>query len=203
MTDPMEDAKQRATEAGKSLVEGGRSLFDKIRAIAEDRTDSGEKEMIVVSFPDIERADAVLATLQEMEQSQAIDLGKAAVIRCDSEGQITVRETADVDAKEAAIVGGLAGSLLGMLGGKGLLGGMAGAGGSAAASQKVDLGLDDNYLAEVGGQLSPNSSAVVATLELTNTDAAMATLDQFDGGTIMHTTLPADAAAQLSAAVED
>jgi uncharacterized membrane protein len=77
-----------------------------------------------------------------------------------------------------------------MLTGKGLVGGaLLGAGGGALASKGLDLGFDDDFLAEFGDKLGPDSSAIVATVDFVNLDAAMEVLDRFEGGTILHTTL--------------
>ncbi len=71
------------------------------------------------------------------------------------------------------------------------------------AAKSLDPGIDDDYLNEVAENLVPDSSAIVATVEFTNVEAAMDTLDRFKGGTILHTTLQPKIAAQLSDAVED
>jgi len=131
-------------------------------------------------------------------------LGKAAVIRRGAGDEIDIEETADMDTKESAIAGAVAGGLLGMLTGKGLMGGaMLGAGGGALASKGLDLGFDDDYLEEVGANLGPLSSAIVATVAFANVDAVMKALDRFEGGTILKTTLQPEITAQLSDAVED
>ena len=51
--------------------------------------------------------------------------------------------------------------------------------------------------------IESRSSAIVATVEFTDAEAAMEALDRFSGGTIRHTTLQPDIIVQLSAAVED
>ena len=91
-----------------------------------------------------------------------------------------------------------------MLTGKGLVGGaLLGAGGGALAAQGLDLGLDDDFLKQIGEKLEPGSSAIVATVEFTDIEVSMEALDQFEGGTILHATLAPEIIEQLSAAVED
>jgi uncharacterized membrane protein len=146
----------------------------------------------------------VLGTLKKLDDNRLVELGKAAVIRRGTDGVIDAEETADMDTKESAIAGAVVGGLLGMLTGKGLVGGaLLGAGGGALASKGLDLGFDDDFLAEFGDKLGPDSSAIVATVDFVNLDAAMEVLDSFEGGTILHTTLQPEIAAQLSEAVED
>ncbi len=185
-------------------MDEGRSMVDKGSAIVKGMQKEGPTELFVVSFPGATQADAVLAALRRLDDQRLLALGDAAVIRRSPDGAVVIEETADFDTKEGAIAGAAAGGLLGLLTGKGLLGGaLLGAGGGALAAKGIDLGIDDGLLEEVGAGLEPDSSAIVATVEFTDVDASMEALDEFEGGTIVHTTLPAEVVAALSAAVED
>ena len=186
------------------FVEGGKAIYGKAKGIAVDKTKGGPTEMFVVAFDGVDQADEVLGTLEQLDDGRLVELGKAAVVRRDTDGVIDVEETADMDTKESAIAGAVAGGLLGMLTGRGLMGGaLLGAGGGAIASKGLDLGFDDDFLNEFGEKLGPDSSAIVATVDFVDLDAAMEVLDRFEGGTILHTTLQPEMAAQLSEAVED
>ncbi len=186
------------------FFESGKDIYGKAKGIAVDKTKGGPTEMFVVAFDGVGQADEVLGTLKQLDDNRLVELGKAAVIRRGTDGVIDVEETADMDTKESAISGAVVGGLLGMLTGKGLVGGaLLGAGGGALASKGLDLGFDDDFLNEFGEKLGPDSSAIVATVDFVNLDAAMEVLDRFEGGTILHTTLQPEIAAQLSEAVED
>ena len=74
-------------------------------------------EMIVVSFDDENRANEVLDSLKQMEGMAVVDLKSGAVVVRDASGKVTVKETSDFDAKQGAIGGAVAGSVLGLLGG--------------------------------------------------------------------------------------
>ena len=160
-------------------------------------------EMIVVSFDDENRANEVLDTLKQMEDTAVVDLKSGAVIVRDASGKVTVKETSDFDAKQDAIGGTIAGSVLSLLGGSLLKGAILGAAGGAVAGKVIDLGLDDDFLKEIGDSLGTGSSAVVALVDFDQVDQAMEELDKFEGGTILHHTLDADVFEKLSAAVED
>ena len=186
------------------FVKGGKAIYGKAKGIAVDKTKDGPTEMFVVAFDGVGQADEVLGTLRQLDDDRLVELGKAAVIQRAADGEIGIEETADMDTKDSAIAGAVAGGLLGMLTGRGLMGGaLLGAGGGALAAKGLDLGFDDDFLNEVGESLGPDSSAIVATVEFTNVEAAMETLDRFEGGTILHTTLQPEITAQLSDAVED
>lgn len=182
----------------------GKSIFGKGTTIAKGVGKDGPTEMFVVSFAGESEADEVLEALRRLNDQRLLALGDAAVVRRRSDGDIDIEETADMDTKEGAIAGAAAGGLLGLLTGKGLIGGaLLGAGGGALAAKGLDLGLDDDFLNEIGEKLEPGSSAIVATVEFINTEASMEALDRFEGGTILHTTLSPEIVEQLSAAVED
>ncbi len=186
------------------FVEGGKAIYGKAKGIAVDKTKGGPTEMFVVAFDGVDQADEVLGTLKQLDDDRLVELGKAAVIQRAADGEIGIEETADMDTKESAIAGAVAGGLLGMLTGRGLMGGaLLGAGGGALASKGLDLGFDDDFLNEFGEKLGPDSSAIVATVDFVDLDAAMEVLDRFEGGTILHTTLQPEMAAQLSEAAED
>lgn len=161
------------------------------------------KELMVVSFPDENKAQEVLGVLKQLDHEGAAELRNAAIIRRSPSGEISIHETRDFDDKQGAIAGALAGGLIGLLRGHALAGAALGAAGGFGASKVVDLGFPDAYLRDLAEQLKPGSSAIVAVVTFTNVERAMATLDQFDGGTIMRQTLPPEVAQKLSAVVED
>lgn len=186
------------------VMEQGKTIFGKGATIAKGVSKDKPTEMFVVSFPVESKADEVLVALRELDDQRLLALGDAAVVRCGVDGEIDIEETADMDTKQGAIAGAAAGGLLGLLTGKGLLGGaLLGAGGGALAAKGLDLGLDDDFLKQIGETLQPGSSAIVATVEFINAEASMEALDRFEGGAILHATLAPDVVEQLSAAVED
>lgn len=161
------------------------------------------QEVVVVSFPDENKAQEVLGVLKQLDHEGAAELRNAAIIRRNAHGEISISETRDFNAKQGAIAGALAGGLIGYLRGNLLAGAAIGAAGGAGLSKALDLGFPDEYLKDLAQQLKPGSSAIVAVVTFTNVERAMATLDQFAGGTVMRQTLPPAVAQQLSAAVED
>lgn len=166
-------------------------------------TNTDPQELVVVSFPDERKAQEVLQALQQLDHEGAAELKNAAIIRRDASGHVSIDETRDFNAKQGALAGALAGGLLGLLRGHILADAALGALGGAGASKVVDLGFPDDYLRDLGQQLKPGSSAIVAVVTFTKVDQAMAALDQFSGGTILRQTLPADVAQKLAAAVTD
>jgi uncharacterized membrane protein len=95
-------------------------------------------EMIVVSFDDETSADELLESLKKMEDMSVADLKSGAVVVRDASGKVSIKETSDFDAKQGAIGGVVAGSVLGLLGGNLLKGAILGAAGGAAADKMID-----------------------------------------------------------------
>jgi len=160
-------------------------------------------EMMVVAFDSEDEAEQVLDALKGLEGEHVIDLKSAAVVVRRADGKVRIKETKDFDARQGAIGGAVAGGLLGLLRGGLLKGAILGAAGGAAAGKVVDLGLEDDFLKEIGETLGTGTSAVVALVDFEQVDAAMAELDKFEGGRILRHTLSADVYHKLSEAVED
>ena len=164
---------------------------------------SDPNQALVVSFPNENKAQEVLETLKQLNAAHDVALSSAAVIRRDPDGKVNVHETRDFGGKQGAVAGALAGGLIGMLRGNALAGAALGAAAGFGASKVVDLGLPDDFLKQVGEQLTPGSSALVAIVTFENVAQAMQVLDQYDGAKILHHALPADVAHHLSAVIED
>ena len=162
-----------------------------------------EYEMMVVAFDSEDEAERVLDTLKRLDRKDIVDLKSAAVIVRPSSGKVQIKETRDFDAKQGAIGGALAGGVLGLLKGKLLKGAILGAAGGALAGKVIDLGVEDDFLKEVGEGLGPASSAIVALVDFERIDAAMEELDKFEGGRIIRHRLSEDVYRKLSDAVED
>ena len=162
-----------------------------------------DHEMMVIAFDNEYEAEQVLDSLKAMESKDVVDLKNGAVIVRSSSGEVKINETSDFDTKQGAMGGAAAGAVLGLLGGGFIRGALLGAAGGAAAGKFIDLGIEDDFLKEVGDNLGPGSSAVVALVDFEQVDRAMEELDKFEGGRIMRHTLSDDVYAKLSESVED
>jgi uncharacterized membrane protein len=160
-------------------------------------------EMLIIAYPNETEADQVLKALQQLNHEHLVQLKNSAVVVREKSGKISWNETRDFDAKQGAIVGALAGGLVGKLTGGSLLGEAAlGALGGVAASKILDLGFDDDLLRQVGTNLPPGSSAIVAVAHFEHTDQALQTLHQYPNGRVMRQTLPLELQQQLTQAVQ-
>ena len=120
--------------------------------------------MIIAGYSDESAADGALDVLNQAKSSGAFAFDDAVVVRRDSGGKVSVKETADMRTGKGAGIGALVGGVVGLLGGPAgvALGAGAGAaiGGIAAHS---DAGFDNQTLARIGGALPDSTSALAVT----------------------------------------
>jgi uncharacterized membrane protein len=148
--------------------------------------------LLAITYPDLDRANKAMASLDWSHFDRLIDV-KAACSITQEDGEIKVHPRGQSVAGKAA-----AGGALGLLVG-GILGlpvvGIAAATGAVAYFRKGgqrEIGIDDEFLKSIGDQLDSGGSAIVVLFEEGADNAkAAADLAQF-GGKVHSTDLPAE-----------
>ncbi len=119
-------------------------------------------KMLVIVFDSESKAYEGSKALQELQNEGSINLYAKSVIAREADGKIVMKQQGDAGPVGTA-VGLLTGSLIGLLGGPvglvlgtsaGMFGGM--------AYDLAQLGISDDFLADVGHSLKPGKAAVVA-----------------------------------------
>ena len=126
----------------------------------------GPVELLVAAWPDAGTAGTALEELRAAKRQHLIGIRQAATLVVDAEGKLRITDTKDMTPGRGAVIGGVLGAGLGLMtGGVGwlLLGGSAV---GALAARARDGGLPDDRLRELGERMTPNSSAIVAVVEL-------------------------------------
>src|SRR5512138_1466189 len=119
-------------------------------------------KIVVIGFDNELKAYEGSLALQELQNEGSINLYAKAVIARDAAGKVTVKQEGDMGPVGTA-VGLLTGSLIGVFGGP--VGVAVGAGVGTYGGFLYDLlnlGVGEDYLAEVGKSLKPGKAAVVA-----------------------------------------
>ena len=120
--------------------------------------------LFVAAYVNEKGADQALDGLKEAQKEGAFYYDDAAVVRCDADGKVHIKETGDMTTGKGAGIGALIGGVIGLLGGPAgvALGAGAGAaiGGLAAHG---DAGFDKDSLAKIGGALPAGTSALAVT----------------------------------------
>jgi uncharacterized membrane protein len=163
--------------------------------------------LVAIAYPDLQRAEQVLDTLEPLCSAQLLDLEDACYVTRDAQGATKLHQTlpgAGQSAGLGALWGGLWGFLFGFLilipiAGMAIGAGV-GAGTGALVGGLGDYGIDDQFVKRLGAHLTPNSSAIILLVRRVAADKVVPELSRF-GGTVIQTSLSPDAQARLQAAL--
>lgn len=137
-------------------------------------------ELILAVYPDPDRAPDVLKELQRQIAGKNLQVRDAAAICRDAQGRTTVSEPFDVSAGRGSLFGAIVGGVVGLLGGPAgvVVGAMAGAATGGLVAKSADQGFDNRFLAEIKAVLQPGSSALLALVEETWSEALVEALSE-------------------------
>ncbi len=166
-------------------------------------------ELIAIAFDDEHQADEALAKFGRMEKEYVVDLDDAAVVVRKQDGKVRLKQSQDLTSAGAA-TGGMWGGFWGLLIGllflapfAGLvIGAAAGALGGAIGGHYTDLGIDDDFMKQVGDTLTPGSSAIFLLVHDNITDKVLEDVKGL-GGTVINTSLSSDQEQQLQKALSE
>ena len=119
-------------------------------------------DLIVIGFPQVEEAEQVRRELVTIQQQHLITLEDACVLEHGDDGHIHLRQAINLTAAGAAS-GSFWGMLIGLLFLNPLVGLAVGAGTGAASGALSDIGINDQFMKELGETL-PKGSAALALL---------------------------------------
>jgi uncharacterized membrane protein len=180
-----------------------KQTIEKLPAIPVRRTfgwPEAEIELVVVVFDEPGGAKEALKLLKQLERrKEIVALRNVAVLVRDEQGQTSLSETQDVDAKHGAIFGAITGGLVGLVGGPigAIVGAAAGAATGRATAKRVDSGFSNKYLQDIQDKLQPGSSALVALIEHKWASSVAEDLSQLVGGQLFRQALPDEIVAEL------
>jgi uncharacterized membrane protein len=119
--------------------------------------------LVVVGFPTMTEAEQVRRELVGLQREQLVAVEDAVVVERDAEGTVHLHQAVNLTAA-GALGGGFWGSLVGMLFLNPLLGAAVGAGIGAASGSLSDLGINDDFMRELGDTLPAGSAALCLLL---------------------------------------
>lgn len=155
-------------------------------------------DLVAVAYPDLATAQKVMETLGKLQKEHTIELEDAAIITRDAEGKVKLHQ---VNLAAAGAVGGaLWGGLIGLIFLAPLLGAAIGAAAGAVSGHFSDIGVDDNFMKELGNHLAPGGAATIILIRKVTPDKVLAEVAPF-GGYVLKTSLSGEAEGQLNAAL--
>lgn len=164
-------------------------------------------ELIAITYPDINRAQQVRATLDRLVAEHLIDLEDVVYVTKDASGVIELHQSVNlpgVGAATGAARGAIWGTLIGLLFLNPLagaaIGAGIGAGTGALAGAASDYGIADSFIKQLSASMPPNSSAIFTLVRRATTDKVLPEVARH-GGTVLHTSLSGENEAKLDAAL--
>ncbi len=153
-------------------------------------------DVVVGAFPTEAGAKEALHSLQEAQKQGIVGIKDAAVLSKGPDNKLHIAETADKGFGRGAMIGGVAGAVVGVLAGPVGWAALGGAAVGGLAAKLHDGGFPDDRLKQMGDGLTPGSSAVVAVIEHTWLRDVQAKLEEA-GADLLTESVTADIADQL------
>src|SRR5579862_9882972 len=115
--------------------------------------------LFVLKVDDISVAEQMEMTLKRLQSQQLIQVDDAAIVTLDMQGKPKIRQSKDL-VGAGALGGAFWGMLIGLLFFVPILGMLTGAAAGAIAGKFADMGIDGNFMKQVGNSLQPGQSAL-------------------------------------------
>lgn len=158
--------------------------------------------LTAVRFPSAGGAQAVLATLEDLQKQQLITIIDAAIVQWPPDKKKPRTEQLHSMAGAGALSGAFWGMLFGLLFFVPLLGAAVGAAMGGLSGSLVDVGIDDDFIKQARDQITPGTSALFLLSSDAVIDRVMDALRSTDMELIA-TNLSAEQEDKLRAAFED
>ncbi len=152
-------------------------------------------DLIVLTFDGEAQALAVRDRLIKLQQQQVISLEDAAVVVRRSDGTVKVRQITNLSGA-GALGGAFWGALIGFLVSMPWVGLAVGAATGALAGKFSDMGVDDQFIKEIGDHLAPGQAALFLYVEKMPFDRLRDELSDVDAG-VLQTSFTAEQEARL------
>ena len=156
------------------------------------------RDLIVIAFDDETGAKKLRDALIAMKKEDLIGLDDAAIVIRKQDGNVKVKQVGNL-AGIGALGGAFWGLLIGFLFVMPWLGLAIGALAGAVGGHFTDIGVDDEFIKEVGATIEPGHSALFLLLQDTAPERITAVLRQ-SNGKILQTSLSKEKEAKLRAA---
>lgn len=157
-------------------------------------------ELIVIGYDDQFKAEEVRLALLRLQRDYLIDLEDAVVAVKKADGAVKLLQATNL-AAVGATGGGFWGLLIGLLFLNPLLGVTIGAASGAAAGAISDIGINDQFMKDLGQTLKPGASALFVLVRKITPDKVLEELKGM-GGHIIKTSLSHDDEEKLQQALD-
>lgn len=157
-------------------------------------------DLVVIGYDDIHKADEVRLTLLKLQKEYLIDLEDAVVVIKKPDGKVRLNQAVNLTTLGAAR-GTFWGLLIGALFLSPFLGAAVGAASGAISGALTDIGIDDNFMKQLGETLKPSTSALFVLIKSVTPDKVAEHI-QGTGGKILKTSLTHEKEDKLQAVLD-
>ena len=153
--------------------------------------------LIVIGFDNEADAFEMRAALARMQAQYLIEMEDAVVVTRDAKGKPQLHQAVNLTAA-GAVSGAFWGTLIGMLFLNPFLGAAVGAGSGALSGKMADIGINDQFMKDLGATLTPATSALFVLVRKSTPDKVLEGLKAFAGkGRVLQTSLSKDKEEEL------
>jgi uncharacterized membrane protein len=143
--------------------------------------------LIAIAYPDAETAEKVRGELVQATKEKLVELQDAVVVEHQADGKIKLHQAVSTTGAGAA-GGAMWGGLIGLLFLAPLFGMAVGAASGALAGKATDVGVNDDFLKQLGDKLEPGAAALIALGSSGAPDKVLERLRPY-GGDVLQTSL--------------
>jgi uncharacterized membrane protein len=154
---------------------------------------------VVIDYESEVKAEEVRLALLKMQKEYLIDLADAVVVVRDQKGRVRLRQMYNLTAA-GAVSGGFWGALIGLIFLNPLFGMAIGAAAGAVSGALRDVGIDNNFMKNLGETLKPGTAALCVLIRQMTPDKVIEEIRPF-GGTLIQTNLCHENEAKLREAL--
>jgi uncharacterized membrane protein len=157
--------------------------------------------LVAIAYPDAATAERVRAELVQATKEHLVQLEDAVVVEHEPGGKVKLRQAVNPTAAGAS-GGAVWGGLIGLLFLAPVLGMAIGAASGALGGKMADVGVDDNFMKDLGAKLQPGTAALIV---LGSSDAGDKVIERVKsyGGDVIQTSLSTDAERHLREALAE
>lgn len=153
--------------------------------------------LIVIAFPNEADAFELRAALVKLQTQYLIDMEDVVVVTRDFRGKVQLHQAVNLTTT-GAVGGAFWGLLIGMIFMNPLLGVAMGAGAGALSGSLQDIGINDQFMRDLGATFKPDSSALFVLVRKSTPDKVLEALQPFaHKGRVVQTSLTKDKEEEL------
>ena len=151
--------------------------------------------LVAIAYPDAETAERVRTELIQLTKEHLLQLDDAVVVEHQPDGKIKLHQAVSTTGAGAA-GGALWGGLIGLLFLAPLFGMAIGAASGALAGKFTDVGVNDDFMKQLGAKLPAGGAALIALAKAEAPDKLLERVGKY-GGEVIQTSLSQEDEAAL------